>query len=134
MGKKISAIFFVILISHVGLVIPKSKSKFFSHMFPSEEFLLCYNSPDLVAQRGGLLLAYGCLKRIESSSKNMSTILRRGCFSGSKGFDFALPWVKYPFLLVNSLFIPPVLEIHPYLSIPSVLFPQIYLAPLGHPS
>lgn len=134
MGRKGVALFFIILIFHIGLVLPKAKFKFSPHMFPPEEFWLCYNSPDLVAQRGGFLVASGCLKRIESSSKKMSTTIKRGCFSGSPVFDLDLPWVKYPFLLGNNLFIPPSLEVSQFFSLPSVLFSQVYLTPPEHPS
>jgi len=134
MVKKIIAVFFVTLIFQAGLVIPKMKSTFSPHMFPPEEFWLCYNSSHLVAQRGGLLLAAGSLKRIEGSSKNISSIKRGICFHGSLKGDFDLPWSKYPALLSKSLFPSPVLEIHPFLLVDSILPTKIYLTPPDHPT
>ncbi len=134
MGKRVIAIFFIILISHIGLVFPKAKSKFSPHMFPPEEFWLCYNSSHLVAQRGGLLLAAGYLKRVESSSKNMSQIIKQGSFSETLIFDLDLSWLKYPFLLGNNLFLPPPMEVNPFFSFSSILSSQVFLTPPEHPS
>jgi hypothetical protein len=134
MGKKVIAIFFVTLIFQAGLVIPKMKSTFSPHMFPPEEFWFCYNSSHLVAQRGGLLLAAGSLKRIEGSSKNISSIIRGGYSSGSLKIDFDMPWSKYTAILDHNLFFPPAMEVHQLFSTHSVLSSQVYLTPPEHPS
>jgi len=134
MGQKIVTIFFILLIFHIGFVFPKVKSISSPHMFPPEEFWLCYNSSHLVAQRGGFLLAAGSLKRIETSSKNISSIIRGGYSSGSLKIDFDMPWSKYTAILDHNLFFPPAMKVHQLFSTHPVLSSQIYLTPPEHPS
>jgi hypothetical protein len=133
MKKRVFAVFFILLVFHIGLVIPKTKFECPCHVSP-EAFSPCCNCPYCVSQRGGFLSACGCHERTESSSENLPLIKRAICFCGSSNSDFDLPGLKYPILLVKSLFPPPALEIHPFFQIPSTLVSQVYVTPLDHPS
>jgi len=134
MEKKFYSILFILLVFHIGLVIPKTKFECSCHTLSPESFSPCCNCPYCVSQRGGFLSACGCHERTESSSENMPLIKRAFCFCGSSNDDFDLPGAKYPILLVKSLFPPPALEIHPFFQIPSTLVSQIFLPPPEHPS
>jgi hypothetical protein len=134
MGKRIIVIFFVTLIFHIGLIIPKTKFKCSCHDLSSEVFSTCCNCSHCVSQRGGFLSACGCHERTGSSSENLPSIKRDLCFCGSSGSDFDLPGLKYPVLAAENLFSSPTMEIYHFLSIPSALSSQIYLTPPDHPS
>ena len=134
MKKKAFAIFFILLVFHIGLVIPKTKFECSCHVYSPESFSTCCNCPYCVSQRGGFLSACGCHERTESSSENVPLIKRALCFCGSSNSDFDLPGAKYPILIGKSLFPPPALKIHHFLPIPSNLFSQVYLTPPDHPS
>lgn len=134
MEKRAFAIFFIFLVFHVGLIIPKTKFECFcSHLSP-EGFSSCCNCSFCVKQRGGFLSACGCHERTERSAEKLPVIKRAICFCGSSSTVFDLPGVKYPTLLGETLFSPPMLEIHHFWSKPSALSSQIYLTPPDHPS
>lgn len=133
MGKRIIAIFFIILISHAGLVIPKMKSECSCHIF-SETFSPCCNCSQCVAQRGGFLSACACHEKSTTFMENFPSIKRMFCFCGLSASDFDLPGVKYPVIVSEGLFLPLVLEIHHFLPILSSLSSQVYLTPPEHPS
>ena len=134
MEKRAFAIFFVFLVFHVGLIIPKTKFECFCTHLSPERFSSCCNCSLCVKQRGGFLSACGCHERTERSSKKLPAIKRAICLCGSSSTIFDLPGVKYPILLGETLFSPPTLEIHHLLSKPSPLSSQIYLTPPDHPS
>jgi len=134
MKKRASAIFFIFLVFHVGLIIPKAKFECFCALLSPEEFSPCCNCSLCVKQRGGFLSACGCHEKTERSSERLPVIKRAICFCGSSSADFDLPGVKYPILLGENLFSLPTLEIHHFLSIPSALSSQVYLIPPEHPS
>ena len=134
MKKRVFAVFFILLVFHVGLIIPKSKFECSCSLLSPEEFSPCCNCPNCVSQRGGFLSACGCYEKTERSSENLPLIKRAICFCGSSGSDFDLPGAKYPILMGKSLFPPPALEIHPFFQIPSTLVSQVYVTPLDHPS
>lgn len=134
MKKRVFAVFFILLVFHIGLIIPKTKFECSCHDLSPEAFSPCCNCPYCVEQRSGFLSACGCHERTESSSKNVPSIKRAFCFCGSSNVDFDLPGAKYPVLLGKSLFPPPVIEIHPFFQIPSTLSSQIFLTPPEHPS
>ncbi len=135
MIKKLFFIFLLILLLfHIGLVIPKTKFECSCHALSPDAFSPCCNCPYCVEQRGGFLSACGCNERTENSSENLPLIKGAICFCGSSNADFDLPGAKYPILLGKKLFPPPALEIHPFFSIPSTLSSQVYVTPLGHPS
>lgn len=135
MIKKIFFIFLLILLLfHIGLVIPKTKFEFFSHNLSQDAFSPCCNCLSCVNQRGGFLSACGCHEKTERSSENLPLIKRAFCFCGSSSGDFDLPGAKYPIILGENLFSPPALEIHHFFPIPSTLSSQVYLTPLDHPS
>ena len=134
MKKKLFVFFFILLVFHIGLVIPKTKFECSCHTLSPESFSPCCNCPSCVSKRGGFLSACGCHERTESSSESFPSIKRAICFCGSSNSDFDLPGIKYPILLGKSLFPPPALEIHPFFQIPSTLVSQIFLPPPEHPS
>ena len=133
MKKRFYAILFIFLVFHVGLVIPKTKFECSCHISP-ESFSPCCNCSHCVGQRGGFLSACGCHEGGDNPSERQSTIKRVICFCGSSNSDFAVPGLKYPFLLGDNLFPPPPLEIHPILPMLSALSTQVYVTPLDHPS
>jgi len=134
MKKRVFTVFFILLVFHVGLVIPKTKFEGSCHVPSSDTFSSCCNCNFCVSQRGGFLSACGGHERTERSSENLPLIKRAICFCGSSNGDFDLPGLKYPVLLGKNLFPPPVLEIHPFFQIPSTLVSQVYVTPLDHPS
>jgi hypothetical protein len=134
MKKRAFAVFFILLVFHVGLIIPKTKFECFCSLLSPESFSPCCNCPSCVSQRGGFLSACGCDGNTGSTSENLPSIKRVICFCGSSGADFDLSGLKYPVLLIKYLFPPPTLEIHHFFSIPSALFSQVYLTPPDHPS
>jgi len=134
MKKKLFVFFFIVLVFHVGLVIPKTKFECSCSLFSPEEFSPCCNCPHCMSKRGGFLSACSCHERTEGSTGDVPLIKRTTCFCGSSTSDFDLPGLKYPALLSKSLFPSPVLEIHPYFQVPSTLSSQVYVTPLDHPS
>ena len=134
MKKRFCSIFFILLVFHLGLVIPKVKFECSCHDLSSDTFSSCCNCPHCVSKRGGFLSACGCHERTEMSLGDLPLIKRAICFCGSSGSDFDLPGLKYPVLLSKNLFPPPALEIHHFFTIPSTLSLQVYLTPLDHPS
>jgi len=134
MKKRIIVIFFVILIFHIGLIIPKTKFECSCSLLSPEEFSPCCNCPHCVSKRGGFLSACSCHETTERPLGDIPLIKRALCFCGYSGADFDLPGLKYPILLGKNLFPPPVLEIHPFFQIPSTLVSQVYVTPLDHPS
>ncbi len=134
MKKRLFVFFFILLVFHVGLVIPKTKFECSCHNLSLDTFSSCCNCNSCVSQRGGFLSACGCHERTERSSENFPSIKRAFCFCGSSGSDFDLPGAKYPILMGKSLFPLPALEIHHFFPIPSTLSSQVYLTPLDHPS
>ena len=134
MKKRIIVIFFVILIFHIGLIIPKTKFECSCSLLSPEEFSPCCNCPHCVSKRGGFLSACSCHGTTERPLGDIPLIKRALCFCGYSGADFDLPGLKYPVLLGKNLFPPPVLEIHPFFQIPSTLVSQVYVTPLDHPS
>jgi len=134
MKKRVFAFFFILLVFHVGLVIPKTKFECSCRNLSLDTFSSCCNCNSCVSQRGGFLSACGCHEKTERSSENLPLIKRTICFCGSSNGDFDIPGLKYPVLLGKNLFPPPVLEIHPFFQIPSTLVSQVYVTPLDHPS
>jgi hypothetical protein len=134
MKKRLFVFFFIVLVFHVGLVIPKTKFECSCSLFSPEEFSPCCNCPHCVSKRGGFLSACSCHERTEKPLGDIPLIKRVACFCGSATSDFDLPGLKYPALLSKDLFAPPVLEIHPYFQVPSTLSSQVYLTPPDHPS
>ncbi len=134
MKKKLFAFLFLLLVFHVGLIIPKTKFEGSCYVPSSDAFSPCCNCPNCVSQRGGFLSACGCHEKTADPMENLPSIKRAICFCGSSNVDFDLPGAKYPVLLSEILFVPPVLEIHHFLSIPSILSSQVYLTPPEHPS
>jgi hypothetical protein len=134
MRNRLFTFFFILLVFHIGLVIPKTKFECSCHVYSPESFSTCCNCPYCVSQRGGFLSACGCHERTEGSTGDVPLMKRTTCFCGSSTSDFDLPGLKYPVLLGKSLFPPPVLEIHHFFQIPSTLSSQIYLTPPDHPS
>ena len=134
MEKRVFAVFFILLVFHLGLVIPKTKSEGSCHIPSSDTFSSCCNCNSCVNQRGGFLSACGCHERTADPMENLPSIKRAICFCGSSNSDFDLPGVKYPVLLGENLFSPPALEIHCFFPIPSTLVSQVYVTPLDHPS
>jgi len=134
MKRRVLTIFFILLVFHLGLVIPKTKLEGSCHIPSSDTFSSCCNCNSCVSHRGGFLSACGCHERTGNSSENVPLIKRAICFCGSSNGDFDLPGAKYPILLGENLFPPPVLEIHHFLLIPPNLSSQVYLTPPEHPS
>ena len=134
MRNRLFIFFFILLVFHIGLIIPKTKFECSCHVPSSDTFSSCCNCPYCVSQRGGFLSACGCHERTGNSSENVPSIKRAICFCGSSTSDFDLPGVKYPVLLGENLFSPPALEIHCFFPIPSTLVSQVYVTPLDHPS
>jgi len=134
MEKKFYSILLILLVFHVGLVIPKTKFECSCHALSSDAFSPCCNCPSCVSKRGGFLSACGCHERTERSLGYVPSIKRGICFCGSSSADFDIPGAKYPILMGKSLFPPPALEIHPFFQIPSTLVSQVYVTPLDHPS
>jgi hypothetical protein len=132
--KRFYAFFFILLIIHVGLIIPKTKFEGSCSALSTDRFSPCCNCPYCVSQRGGFLSACGCHEKTERSSGDLPLIKRAICFCGSSNSDFDLPGAKYPILMGKSLFPPPALEIHHFFPILSTLSSQVYLTPLDHPS
>ena len=118
MKKRLFVFFFILLIFHVGLIIPKSKFECSCSLLSPEEFSPCCNCPHCVSKRGGFLSACGCHEKTERSSEDLPLIKRAICFCGSSGSDFDLPGAKYPVLIGKSMFPPPTLEIHHFFSSP----------------
>ena len=133
MEKRFFAIFFILLVFHVGLIIPKTKFEPSCSLLSPEESSPCCNCPHCVSQRGGFLSACGCHERVERSFGDIPLIGRLICFCGYQS-DFDLPGIKYPVLAAENLFSLPILEIHHVLSITSTLSSQVYLTPRDHPS
>jgi len=133
MKKRMLTIFFILLVFHIGLIIPKTKFECACHVFP-ESLSSCCNCPLCVSQRGGFISACGCHEKTEESSGNLPMIKRAICFCGSSGADFDLPAMKYPALAAENLFSLPILEIYHFFSLHSTLSSQVYLTPPGHPS
>jgi hypothetical protein len=134
MKRRFYALFFVLLIMHIGLVIPKTKFEYSCHNLSLDTFSSCCNCNPCVSQRGGFLSACGCHEKTERSSENLPLIKRAICFCGFSNGDFDLPGAKFPVLPDKNLFPPPILEIHPFFPIPSTLTSQVYLTPPDHPS
>jgi len=134
MRNRLFTFFFIFLVFHIGLIIPKSKFECSCSLLSPEEFSPCCNCPHCVSKKGGFLSACGCHEKTERSSENLPLIKRAICFCESSHGDFDLPGLKYPVLLGKNLFPPPVLEIHPFFQIPSTLVSQVYVTPLDHPS
>lgn len=134
MKKKVFAVFLILLVFHVGLIIPKTKFECSCHNFSSDTFSSCCNCPNCVTQRGGFLSACGCHEKATDPMENLPSIKRAICFCGSSSTDFDLPGVKYPALAAENLFSSPTMEIHHFLSIPSALSSQVYLTPPDPPS
>jgi hypothetical protein len=134
MKKRMLAIFFILLVFHIGLVIPKTKFECSCHNLSLDTFSSCCNCPYCVSQRGGFLSACGCHEKTGGSLEDLPLIKRAICFCGSSGSDFDLPGIKYPVLAAENLFSLPTLEIHHLLLILSALSSQVFLTPLNHPS
>jgi len=134
MKKRVFAVFFILLVFHLGLVIPKTKFECSCHDLSSDTFSSCCNCPNCVSQRGGFLSACGCHEKTERSSENLPLIKRAICFCGSSNSDFDLPGAKYPVLLSEIIFVPSVLEIHSFLLVDSILPTEIYLTLPDHPT
>ena len=134
MRNRLFTFFFIFLVFHIGLIIPKTKFEGSCHVPSSDTFSSCCNCPYCVSQRGGFLSACGCHERTGNSSETVPLIKRAICFCGSSTSDFDLPGLKYPVLLGKSLFPPPALEIHHFSQIPSTLSSQVYITPPDHPS
>lgn len=134
MKKRVSAVFFIFLVFHIGLIIPKTKFESSCHVLSPEAFSPCCNCPYCVGQRGGFLSACSCHERTKGSAENLPLIKRAFCCCGSSSADFDLPGVRYPILLGKNKFLPPALEIHPFSPTLSTLSSQVYLTPLDHPS
>ena len=133
MRKRALAVFFILLIFHVGLVIPKTEFECSCSLLSPEESSPCCNCPHCVSKRGGFLSACGCHEKTGRSPEDIPLIKRAICFCGHHS-DFDLPGVKYPALTAENLFSLPILEIHHVLSITSTLSSQVYLTPRDHPS
>jgi len=134
MKKRLFVFFFILLVFHIGLAIPKTKFECSCSLLSPEEFSPCCNCPNCVSQRGGFLSACGCYEKTERSSENLPLFKRAICFCGSSGSDFDLPGAKYPILMGKSLFPPPAQQIHHFSPTLSILSSQIYLIPPDHPS
>ncbi len=134
MKKRVFAVFFILLVFHVGLVVPKTKFEGSCSLLSPEEFSSCCNCPHCVSKRGGFLSACSCHETTERPLGNIPLIKRALCFCGYSGADFDLPGLKYPVLAAESLLSLPTLKIHRFLPIPSALSSQIYLTPPNHPS
>lgn len=134
MKKRIIVIFFVILIFHIGLIIPKTKFECSCSLLSPEEFSPCCNCPHCVSKRGGFLSACSCHETTERPLGDIPLIKRALCFCGYSGADFDRPGLKYPVLAAKNLLSLPTLKIHRFLPIPSALSSQIYLTPPNHPS
>ena len=104
--KRFYALFFILLIFHVGLVIPKTKVECSSSVLSPDGFSPCCNCPYCVSQRGGFHSACGCHGKTERSPENLPSIKRATCFCGSSTSDFDLPGLKYPIHLNKNLFLP----------------------------
>ena len=132
--KRFLPLFLILLILHVGFVIPKTKFTCSCHDLSLDTFSSCCNCNSCVSQRGGFLSACGCHERTERSLGDLPLIKRAICFCGSSNSDFDLSGAKYPILMGKNLFPPPALEIHHFFPILSTLSSQIYLTPPDHPS
>jgi len=133
MKKRICTISLILLVFHIGVVIPKMKFECSCHEFP-ELFSPCCNCSHCVSQRGGFLSACRCHDETNGTSEKLPLIKRAICFCGFSNGDFDLPGLKCPVILNQNPFPPPVLEIHPYFQVPSTLSSQVYLTPPDHPS
>lgn len=134
MKKKLFGFFFVLLVLHIGLVVPKAKFECSCHVLSPDAFSPCCNCPYCVEKRGGFLSACSCHERTEKPLGNVPLIKRVTCFCSATTSDFDLPGLKYPVLLTKDLFLPPAFEIHHLLSIPFALSSQVYLTPPDHPT
>jgi len=132
MKKRMIAIFFILLVFHIGLIIPKTEFECDCVHRP-ERMSCCCNCPYCVEKRGGFLSACSCHERTEKPLGDIPLIGRDICHCGYHS-DFNLPGLKYPALLSKSLFPPPVLEIHSFLLVDSILPMEIYLTPPDHPT
>lgn len=124
----------ILLLFHIGLVIPKTKFECSCHGLSLDAFSPCCNCPNCVSQRGGFLSACGCHEKTEVPTENLPSIKRAICFCGSSSADFDLPGAKYPVLLCGTLFMPSSLEIHYFIPIHTIFVLEIYLTPPEHPS
>ncbi len=135
MIKKLFFIFLLILLLfHIDLVIPKTKVEYPYPVTTNNTFSTCCNCPYCVSQRGGFLSACSCHERTEGSLGDVPLIKSALCFCGSSNSDFDLPGAKYPVLLSEILFVPPVLEIHSFLLVDSISPTEIYLTLPDHPT
>ena len=134
MKKKLFVFFFILLVFHIGLIIPKAKFECSCSLLFPEAFSPCCNCSHCVSQRGGFLSACSCHESTEKHPGDFPSIKRAICFCGSSGTDFDLPGAKFPILPDKNLFPPPFLEIHPFFSTHTTLTSQVYLAPSEHPS
>ncbi len=132
MVGKITVIFFIFLVSHITLIIPKNEFECDCENRP-ERMSCCCNCPHCVAKRGGFLSACGCHERTERPLGGIPLIERDKCFCGYHS-DFDLPGVKYPILAVENPFSLPVLEIHHFFPVLPTLSSQAYISPPEHPS
>jgi hypothetical protein len=132
MRKRAYAVFFVLLVFHVGLIIPKTKFECTCDHRP-EGMSCCCNCPYCVGKRGGFLSACSCHERTEKPLGDIPLIGRAICHCGYHS-DFDLPGLKYPIFLGNNLFPPPALEIHHFFPILSTLSSQVYLTLPDHPT
>jgi len=133
MRKRVLSALFILLIFHVGLVIPKTEFDCSCSLVSPEAFSPCCNCPHCVSKRGGFLSACGCHEKTGNSTEDISLSKRGICFCGHHSY-FDLPGAKYPVLAAENLFSLPILEIHHVLSITSTLSSQVYLTPRDHPS
>jgi hypothetical protein len=133
MRKRVLSALFILLIFHVGLVIPKTEFDCSCSLVSPEAFSPCCNCPHCVSKRGGFLSACGCHEKTGNSTEDISLSKRGICFCGHHSY-FNLPGAKYPVLAAENLFSLPILEIHHVLSITSTLSSQVYLTPRDHPS
>jgi hypothetical protein len=134
MKKRLFVFFFILLVFHIGLAIPKTKFECSCHVYFPESFSTCCNCPYCVSQRGGFLSACGCHGKTERSPENLPSIKRSICFCGYPGADFDLPGVKFPVLVGQNLCSPLTIEIHNFSPVSSILSSQVYLTPPNHPS
>jgi len=135
MKKRLFAISFILLVFNVSLIIPKTKLECSCSLLPPGEFspYCCCNCPYCVAKRGGFLSACSCHEGTERPLGDIPLIKRVTCSCGYHS-DFDLPGLKYPALLSKSLFPSPVLEIHSFLLVDSILPTEIYLTLPDHPT
>jgi hypothetical protein len=105
MKKRTFAVFFILLVFHVGLIIPKTEFECSCSLLSPEEISPCCNCPYCVSKRGGFLSACSCHERTEKPLGDIPLIKRVTCFCGYHS-DFDLPGLKYPIHLNKNLFLP----------------------------